>query len=180
MGRDRIAIEEPRQNSLTGLSPAFPDRAAPIRTAKAERRYQERLRVQSPDLPIGRDKELSPAERRALEAEKRAMWRAARNQALEDDLKQYEQDRARRLYQSRQRAAEGAGPAQRSSVKHLPLARQEPPYTDFRCGAETCVHAASCMLTPSSLQLPACVIAQTYHNSTQANVSEHLTGPDKL
>ncbi|XP_078086310.1 protein scribble homolog [Mustelus asterias] len=132
VARDRTANDEQRPNSMTGLSPAYPDRAAPIRTAKAERRYQERLRVQSPDLPVGRDKELSPAERRAMEAEKRAMWRAARNQALEDDLKQYEQDRARRLYQSRQRAAEGAGPGQRSSVKHLPLARLQPPYTDFR------------------------------------------------
>uniref|UniRef100_U3K1Y8 Scribble planar cell polarity protein n=1 Tax=Ficedula albicollis TaxID=59894 RepID=U3K1Y8_FICAL len=54
---------------------------APVRTAKAERRQQERLRVQSPELlpqDRDRDKELSPAERRALEAEKRAMWRAAR------------------------------------------------------------------------------------------------------
>ncbi|XP_078390394.1 protein scribble homolog [Cetorhinus maximus] len=130
--RDRIASDEQHPSSMTGLSPAYPEPAAPIRTAKAERRYQERLRVQSPDLPAGRDKEMSPAERRALEAEKRAMWRAARNQALEDDLKQYEQDRARRLYQSRQRAAEGAGPGQGTSVKHLPLARQDPPYSDFR------------------------------------------------
>ncbi|GCC44917.1 hypothetical protein chiPu_0028841, partial [Chiloscyllium punctatum] len=56
----------------------YPEPVAPIRTAKAERRYQERMRMQSPDLPGPRDKELSPAERRALEAEKRAMWRAAR------------------------------------------------------------------------------------------------------
>lgn len=51
-----------------------------MRTAKAERRQQERLRVQSPELLSAqdKDKELSPAERRALEAEKRAMWRAAR------------------------------------------------------------------------------------------------------
>lgn len=50
-----------------------------MRTAKAERRHQERLRVQSPELstPLP-DRALSPAERRALEAEKRALWRAAR------------------------------------------------------------------------------------------------------
>ncbi|XP_071274225.1 protein scribble homolog isoform X5 [Agelaius tricolor] len=78
---------------------------APVRTAKAERRHQERLRMQSPELLAQQDKELSPAERRALEAEKRAMWRAARCSALEDSVKQYEQDLARRLYQSRQRAA---------------------------------------------------------------------------
>uniref|UniRef100_A0A803WCN8 Scribble planar cell polarity protein n=1 Tax=Ficedula albicollis TaxID=59894 RepID=A0A803WCN8_FICAL len=61
---------------------------APVRTAKAERRQQERLRVQSPELlpqDRDRDKELSPAERRALEAEKRAMWRAARMKSLEQD-----------------------------------------------------------------------------------------------
>lgn len=49
-----------------------------MRTAKAERRHQERLRMQSPELLSAHEKELSPAERRALEAEKRAMWRAAR------------------------------------------------------------------------------------------------------
>lgn len=51
--------------------------SAPVRTAKAERRHQERLRVQSPELPVP-ERALSPAERRALEAEKRALWRAAR------------------------------------------------------------------------------------------------------
>ncbi|XP_026577637.1 protein scribble homolog [Pseudonaja textilis] len=57
----------------------------PVRTAKAERRHQERLRVQSPELLATPEKELSPAERRALEAEKRAMWRAARMKSLEQD-----------------------------------------------------------------------------------------------
>uniref|UniRef100_A0A665U3D4 Protein scribble homolog n=1 Tax=Echeneis naucrates TaxID=173247 RepID=A0A665U3D4_ECHNA len=59
--------------------------AAPIRTAKAERRHQERLRMQSPELAVAPDKDLSPAEKRALEAEKRAMWRAARMKSLEQD-----------------------------------------------------------------------------------------------
>ncbi|NXH17782.1 SCRIB protein, partial [Bucco capensis] len=71
------------QAPATWLSPVPPD-AAPVRTAKAERRQQERLRVQSPEL-LAQDKELSPAERRALEAEKRAMWRAARMKSLEQD-----------------------------------------------------------------------------------------------
>uniref|UniRef100_A0A8C3PIH3 Protein scribble homolog n=1 Tax=Calidris pygmaea TaxID=425635 RepID=A0A8C3PIH3_9CHAR len=61
------------------------DAVAPVRTAKAERRHQERLRMQSPELLSGQEKELSPAERRALEAEKRAMWRAARMKSLEQD-----------------------------------------------------------------------------------------------
>ncbi|XP_075599211.1 protein scribble homolog isoform X10 [Balearica regulorum gibbericeps] len=108
-----------RTNSMSGLSPLYPgagDPVAPVRTAKAERRHQERLRMQSPELLSGQEKELSPAERRALEAEKRAMWRAARSSALEDSIKQYEQDLARKLYQSRQWApAPGARPAQMSS-----------------------------------------------------------------
>ncbi|XP_075271495.1 protein scribble homolog isoform X28 [Opisthocomus hoazin] len=110
---------EQRTNSVSGLSPLYlgaGDPVAPVRTAKAERRHQERLRMQSPELLSGQEKELSPAERRALEAEKRAMWRAARSSALEDSIKQYEQDLARKLYQSRQWApAPRARPAQMSS-----------------------------------------------------------------
>uniref|UniRef100_A0A8C1GAP5 Protein scribble homolog n=1 Tax=Cyprinus carpio TaxID=7962 RepID=A0A8C1GAP5_CYPCA len=68
------------------LIPVYPGEfVAPIRTAKAERRQQERLRMQSPELAVAMDKELSPAEKRALEAEKRAMWRAARMKSLEQD-----------------------------------------------------------------------------------------------
>lgn len=64
----------PRQSPA---SPPPPGGGAPVRTAKAERRHQERLRVQSPEPPAP-ERALSPAERRALEAEKRALWRAAR------------------------------------------------------------------------------------------------------
>ncbi|XP_071594720.1 protein scribble homolog isoform X17 [Heliangelus exortis] len=110
---------EQRTNSTSGLSPLCAgDQVAPVRTAKAERRHQERLRMQSPELVSAQEKELSPAERRALEAEKRAMWRAARSSALEDSIKQYEQDLARKLYQSRQwGAAPGARPAQMSGPR---------------------------------------------------------------
>ncbi|NXX19738.1 SCRIB protein, partial [Podargus strigoides] len=76
------------QASATRSSPLYlgaGDPVAPVRTAKAERRHQERLRMQSPELLSGQEKELSPAERRALEAEKRAMWRAARMKSLEQD-----------------------------------------------------------------------------------------------
>ncbi|CAM9130731.1 unnamed protein product [Bubo scandiacus] len=79
---------EQRDNSMSGLSPSHlgaGDPVVPVRTAKAERRHQERLRMQSPELLSGQEKELSPAERRALEAEKRAMWRAARMKSLEQD-----------------------------------------------------------------------------------------------
>ncbi|XP_040288410.1 protein scribble homolog isoform X13 [Bufo bufo] len=93
---------EQRPNSMSGLSPVYPggtDGAAPVRTAKAERRLQERLRVQSPEL-TEQEMQLSPAERRALQAEKRAMWRAA--SSLEDSIRQYEQSLAKKLYLSRQ------------------------------------------------------------------------------
>ncbi|XP_072234704.1 protein scribble homolog isoform X11 [Leuresthes tenuis] len=77
---------EQRPSSMTGLIPVYPgETSAPIRTAKAERRHQERLRMQSPELAVAPDKDLSPAEKRALEAEKRAMWRAARMKSLEQD-----------------------------------------------------------------------------------------------
>ncbi|XP_069368713.1 protein scribble homolog isoform X26 [Paralichthys olivaceus] len=82
---DSFRLEQ-RPNSMTGLIPVYPgESAAPIRTAKAERRHQERLRMQSPELSVALDKDLSPAEKRALEAEKRAMWRAARMKSLEQD-----------------------------------------------------------------------------------------------
>ncbi|XP_069771264.1 protein scribble homolog isoform X10 [Narcine bancroftii] len=124
--------EEQRPDSMTCWSSVYPERSAPIRTAKAERRYQERLRVQSPELELStaREKELSPAEKRALEASKRAMWRAARHQALQDDLRHYEQDRARRLSLSRQRASLGSVPV--SSVLLRPLARPDLPASDLR------------------------------------------------
>ncbi|KAM6148298.1 LOW QUALITY PROTEIN: protein scribble homolog [Rhynchocyon petersi] len=72
---------------LIPVSPVSPPplgSGAPVRTAKAERRHQERLRVQSPEPPVP-ERALSPAERRALEAEKRALWRAARMKSLEQD-----------------------------------------------------------------------------------------------
>ncbi|XP_061777685.1 protein scribble homolog isoform X12 [Nerophis ophidion] len=108
---DSFRLEQ-RPNSMAGLIPVYgSESAAPIRTAKAERRHQERLRMQSPELATALEKDLSPAEKRALEAEKRAMWRAARPLGLEDDVRQYEQDLAKRLYQARVRASQGTAPA---------------------------------------------------------------------
>ncbi|KAM9308911.1 protein scribble homolog [Gastrophryne carolinensis] len=95
---DAFRVEQ-RPNSMSGLSPVYPEGGAPVRTAKAERRLQERLRVQSPEL-TEEEMRLSPAERRALQAEKRAMWRAA--STMEDSIKQYEQSLAKKLYLSRQ------------------------------------------------------------------------------
>uniref|UniRef100_A0A3B3SM07 Protein scribble homolog n=1 Tax=Paramormyrops kingsleyae TaxID=1676925 RepID=A0A3B3SM07_9TELE len=81
-----VKVLQPVASASPSLVPAYPEgSSAPIRTAKAERRQQERLRMQSPELPPGGERELSPAEKRALEAEKRAMWRAARMKSLEQD-----------------------------------------------------------------------------------------------
>uniref|UniRef100_A0A672J2I1 Protein scribble homolog n=1 Tax=Salarias fasciatus TaxID=181472 RepID=A0A672J2I1_SALFA len=81
-----VGLMAPFASRLVSLIPVYPgESAAPIRTAKAERRHQERLRMQSPELAVAPDKDLSPAEKRALEAEKRAMWRAARMKSLEQD-----------------------------------------------------------------------------------------------
>uniref|UniRef100_A0A673ZH63 Protein scribble homolog n=1 Tax=Salmo trutta TaxID=8032 RepID=A0A673ZH63_SALTR len=83
---ESFRLEQQRPHSMTGLIPVYPgESGAPIRTAKAERRQQERLRMQSPELAPAGDKDLSPSEKRALEAEKRAMWRAARMKSLEQD-----------------------------------------------------------------------------------------------
>ncbi|XP_036791293.1 protein scribble homolog isoform X7 [Oncorhynchus mykiss] len=83
---ESFKLEQQRPNSMTGLIPVYPgESGAPIRTAKAERRQQERLRMQSPELAPAGDKDLSPSEKRALEAEKRALWRAARMKSLEQD-----------------------------------------------------------------------------------------------
>uniref|UniRef100_A0A6I8SF83 Protein scribble homolog n=1 Tax=Xenopus tropicalis TaxID=8364 RepID=A0A6I8SF83_XENTR len=96
---DSFRIEQ-RPSSMSGLTPVYPgDSAPPVRTVKAEKRLQDRLRMQSPEL-TEQEKQLSPAERRALQAEKRAMWRAASN--MEDSIKQYELSLARKLYQARQ------------------------------------------------------------------------------
>ncbi|XP_018339943.1 PREDICTED: protein lap4 isoform X4 [Trachymyrmex septentrionalis] len=59
-----------------------------VRTAKAERRLKERLIQQG--LISDEDEEhlLSPAEQRALKAEKRAAWRQARLKSLEQDALQ--------------------------------------------------------------------------------------------
>uniref|UniRef100_A0A803K2X6 Protein scribble homolog n=1 Tax=Xenopus tropicalis TaxID=8364 RepID=A0A803K2X6_XENTR len=81
---DSFRIEQ-RPSSMSGLTPVYPgDSAPPVRTVKAEKRLQDRLRMQSPEL-TEQEKQLSPAERRALQAEKRAMWRAARMKSLEQD-----------------------------------------------------------------------------------------------
>ena len=53
-----------------------------IHTAKAERRMRERMQQEDQDFED--DDSLSPAEKRALDAEKRAAWRKARLKSLEN------------------------------------------------------------------------------------------------
>lgn len=53
-----------------------------VRTAKAEQRLKERMREEGL-LTDEDDKELTPAEERAMKAEKRAAWRQARLKSLE-------------------------------------------------------------------------------------------------
>ncbi|XP_024086270.1 protein lap4 isoform X1 [Cimex lectularius] len=58
-----------------------------VRSAKAERRRKEKL-IQEGLLSEDEEKDLSPAEQRALKAEKRAAWRQARLKSLEQDALQ--------------------------------------------------------------------------------------------
>ncbi|XP_052016476.1 protein scribble homolog isoform X7 [Apodemus sylvaticus] len=110
-------------------SPASPPplgASAPVRTAKAERRHQERLRMQSPELPAP-ERALSPAERRALEAEKRALWRAARMKSLEQDAL-----RAQMVLSKSQEGRGKRGPLERLAESPSPAPTPSPtPLEDF-------------------------------------------------
>ncbi|XP_057652655.1 protein lap4-like isoform X8 [Diorhabda carinulata] len=71
---DSIESQRSRPSSTIGI----------VRTAKAERRLRDRLREEGL-LTDEDDPPLSPAEERAIKAEKRAAWRAARLKSLEQD-----------------------------------------------------------------------------------------------
>uniref|UniRef100_A0A8C7AS45 Protein scribble homolog n=1 Tax=Neovison vison TaxID=452646 RepID=A0A8C7AS45_NEOVI len=113
--------EEPAGGSPPS-SPQPPGGSAPVRTAKAERRQQERLRVQSPELSMQvPDRALSPAERRALEAEKRALWRAARMKSLEQDAL-----RAQMVLSKSQEGRSRRGPLERLAEAPSPAPTPSP------------------------------------------------------
>ncbi|XP_047097531.1 protein lap4 isoform X2 [Schistocerca piceifrons] len=76
------ALQERVIKSVSGTSAA-----GSIHTAKAERRLKEKLQ-QEGLLTSEDEKDLSPAEQRALRAEKRAAWRQARLKSLEQDALQ--------------------------------------------------------------------------------------------
>ncbi|KAB0363972.1 hypothetical protein FD754_008128 [Muntiacus muntjak] len=124
---DEEPEEEPpwagQSPAAEGLGPASPPPqggGAPVRTAKAERRHQERLRVQSPELPAP-ERALSPAERRALEAEKRALWRAARMKSLEQDAL-----RAQMVLSKSQEGRSKRGPLERLAEAPSPAPTPSP------------------------------------------------------
>ncbi|XP_010628985.1 protein scribble homolog, partial [Fukomys damarensis] len=118
-----------------GSSPASPPPmvgSAPVRTAKAERRHQERLRMQSPELPVP-ERALSPAERRALEAEKRALWRAARMKSLEQDAL-----RAQMVLSKSQEGRSKRGPLERLAEAPSPAPTPSPtPLEDLNLQTST-------------------------------------------
>ncbi|XP_045417250.1 protein scribble homolog isoform X6 [Lemur catta] len=111
------------QDPAGGHSPVSPQPlggSVPVRTAKAERRHQERLRVQSPEPPLP-ERALSPAERRALEAEKRALWRAARMKSLEQDAL-----RAQMVLSKSQEGRSKRGPLERLAEAPSPAPTPSP------------------------------------------------------
>ncbi|XP_053414400.1 protein scribble homolog isoform X2 [Nycticebus coucang] len=128
---DREAPDEEQEDELPWAgpdpareqSPSSPlplGGSAPVRTAKAERRHQERLRVQSPEPPLP-ERALSPAERRALEAEKRALWRAARMKSLEQDAL-----RAQMVLSKSQEGRSKRGPLERLAEAPSPAPTPSP------------------------------------------------------
>ncbi|XP_024428154.2 protein scribble homolog isoform X5 [Desmodus rotundus] len=117
---DREAPEDDEEPEQEPPWAAGCDAGTPVRTAKAERRHQERLRVQSPELPAP-ERALSPAERRALEAEKRALWRAARMKSLEQDAL-----RAQMVLSKSQEGRSKRGPLERLAEAPSPAPTPSP------------------------------------------------------
>uniref|UniRef100_A0A0P4W1M2 PDZ domain-containing protein n=1 Tax=Scylla olivacea TaxID=85551 RepID=A0A0P4W1M2_SCYOL len=76
---DRDILEGLRETSETDSSYRSGSEVSGVRTAKAERRVKG---------TEGEEEHLSPAEKRRLEAEKRAAWRQARLRSLENDAVQ--------------------------------------------------------------------------------------------
>ncbi|XP_077989669.1 protein scribble homolog isoform X3 [Glandiceps talaboti] len=79
-------------NASTASVSSISSTPSDVRTAKAEKRYIERLKREGAISPSNSsitseegERSLSPAEQRALQAEKKAAWRAARMKSLEED-----------------------------------------------------------------------------------------------
>ncbi|KYN00224.1 Protein lap4 [Cyphomyrmex costatus] len=76
-----------RLSSRTSI-PLIQNIPSSVRTAKAERRFKESLNEKGLIPDENEEHILSPAEQRALQAEKRAAWRQARFKSLEQDVLQ--------------------------------------------------------------------------------------------
>ncbi|XP_054268231.1 protein lap4 isoform X3 [Macrosteles quadrilineatus] len=81
-----MELESDKRSSMSSPTDTLRSMGS-IRTAKAERRMKERM-LQEGLLSDEDDADLSPAEQRALRAEKRAAWRQARLKSLEQDALQ--------------------------------------------------------------------------------------------
>ncbi|XP_057326673.1 protein lap4 isoform X4 [Microplitis mediator] len=74
--------------SSRGSLPSLQGYPSIVRTAKAERRMKEKMKEEGLISDDDEESHLSPAEQRALRAEKRAAWRHARLKSLEQDALQ--------------------------------------------------------------------------------------------
>ncbi|XP_033109060.1 protein scribble homolog [Anneissia japonica] len=90
-GDASITLDTAVVNATNTSSSSLPDLPLQIRTAKAERRYYDKLKsegLSTDDSVNSEEGGLSPAELRSIQAEKRAAWRAARMKSLEDEALQ--------------------------------------------------------------------------------------------
>ncbi|XP_035717794.1 protein lap4-like isoform X2 [Vespa mandarinia] len=87
---DTIDQDDRRPNRLSSRSSVTLLQNVPstVRTAKAERRLKERMIQEGLISDEDEESHLTPAEQRALRAEKRAAWRQARLKSLEQDALQ--------------------------------------------------------------------------------------------
>ncbi|XP_076348161.1 uncharacterized protein LOC143245792 [Tachypleus tridentatus] len=78
-------LDENEQKDNSSLPKELPDTLSAVRTAKAERRLQAKLKQEGLEIPEDELAKLTPAQQRALQAEKRSAWRQARLKSLEED-----------------------------------------------------------------------------------------------
>ncbi|RZC39737.1 hypothetical protein BDFB_002043, partial [Asbolus verrucosus] len=130
-----------------------------VRTAKAERRLKEKLREEGL-LTDEEEAPLSPAEERALRAEKRAAWRAARLKSLEQDAIQ-----AQMVIKSMTDMV-GAG-----EVPPPPPIAESTKEEGYGTNSIACVQ-----LKPSSADFPKLAVRSKPGNTTTVRESEKVLG----
>lgn len=84
----RLPPQQPTSAGLEEETPTDfdPQQLGMVHTAKGERRLREKIEREGLTLPQGleEDESLSPSEKRAQDAERRAAWRKARLKSLEN------------------------------------------------------------------------------------------------